>query len=145
MFKRIMVCSDGSDSALRAAGKAAEIAKRFDAHIILVHVFLSAEAIYPDGIVTAPDYAELTPEYKQQVQRSVEKYTGKIFDDAGVNYTFFGLTGHVVEQIVELAEQEQADLIVMGSRGRGRFQRFLLGSVTDGVIHHAHCPVMIVR
>jgi nucleotide-binding universal stress UspA family protein len=49
------------------------------------------------------------------------------------------------EEIVLLAEKECADLIVMGSRGRGRIRRALMGSVSDLVVRHAHCPVLVVR
>jgi nucleotide-binding universal stress UspA family protein len=51
----------------------------------------------------------------------------------------------LAEEIVELAEELGAGLIVLGSRGHGRLRRALMGSVSDGVVRHAHCPVTIVR
>ncbi len=145
MFNNILVCSDGSEHALEAARAAAEIAKKFGSHVTLVHVFLPMGRFSPDTFESGRDKTALTPEYTDLVQQSIEKHTGKVFDDAGVDYAFAGATGQVVEQIVRLAEQENAALIVLGSRGRGGFQRFLLGSTSDGVAHHAHCPVLIVR
>jgi nucleotide-binding universal stress UspA family protein len=53
--------------------------------------------------------------------------------------------GRADREIALLAEEEGADLIVMGSRGRGRIRRALMGSVSDSVVRHAHCPVMVVR
>jgi nucleotide-binding universal stress UspA family protein len=53
--------------------------------------------------------------------------------------------GRAAEEIVELAEELGAGLIVLGSRGHGRLRRALMGSVSDGVVRHAHCPVTIVR
>ena len=53
--------------------------------------------------------------------------------------------GRAAEEIVELAEDIGAGLIVMGSRGRGRLRRALMGSVSDAVVRHAHCPVTIIR
>jgi nucleotide-binding universal stress UspA family protein len=53
--------------------------------------------------------------------------------------------GRADEEIVELAEKIGTGLIVMGSRGHGRLKRALLGSVSDAVVRHAHCPVTIVR
>ena len=55
------------------------------------------------------------------------------------------LMGEVEREIVHLAEDLGAGLIVMGSRGRGEMRRALMGSVSDSVVRHAHCPVMVVR
>ena len=74
---------------------------------------------------------------EQQV-KSIEESGG------AVNKTHLG-EGRAEEEIVELAEEIGAGLIVMGSRGHGRLRRALLGSVTDAVVRHAHCPVTIVR
>ena len=55
------------------------------------------------------------------------------------------MMGEVAREIVHLAEDLGAGLIVMGSRGRGGMRRTLMGSVSDSVVRHAHCPVMVVR
>jgi nucleotide-binding universal stress UspA family protein len=49
------------------------------------------------------------------------------------------------EALVQLANEERADLVIMGTRGLGRIRRTILGSVSDYVVHHAHCPVLICR
>ena len=71
--------------------------------------------------------------------------TGAVFEKAGIPYRSRRELGHPVDRIVRTADDEQADLIVMGSRGIGGFERLLLGSVSEGVLRHAHCPVLTVR
>jgi nucleotide-binding universal stress UspA family protein len=53
--------------------------------------------------------------------------------------------GHAVEEIVRVANQENIDLIVIGARGVSHMREMLLGSVTDGVLHHVHCPVLVIK
>jgi nucleotide-binding universal stress UspA family protein len=146
MFKHIVVCSDGSDNALRAARMAAEIATRFDADIVLLNVFDPAFATVPFvGAPEAAPSAEISLRYAEEAQKIIAERTGKVIQEVGARYKSRCEFGHPVDKIVSVAEEEQADLIVLGSRGLGGFQRFLLGSVSDGVLHHAHCPVLIVR
>ena len=64
---------------------------------------------------------------------------------AGCNATFLVWDGDPGEAIVAAADSENADLIVVGSHGRSGVSRFLIGSVSDYVVRHAHCPVMVVR
>ena len=64
---------------------------------------------------------------------------------AGADARFLVWDGDIAEGIVAAAEAEQADLIVMGTRGRAGMERSILGSVSDEVIRRAHCPVMVVR
>lgn len=146
MFNKILVCSDGSEAALKAARAAAEIAKKFDSRVVLLNVFTPSPSTMT--FVGAPDavpYAQMAVGYADEVQEAVELRTGRIFDEMKVAYEGRREMGHPVDRIVGVAEEEQVDLIVMGSRGLGGFQRILLGSVSDGVLHHAHCPVLIVR
>jgi nucleotide-binding universal stress UspA family protein len=79
-----------------------------------------------------------TKEMLAQQAKSIEESGGT------VNETHLR-EGRADEEIVELAEEIGAGLIVMGSRGHGRLKRALLGSVSDAVVRHAHCPVTIVR
>jgi len=53
--------------------------------------------------------------------------------------------GHVVQEIVRIANEGNYDLIVLGARGISHMREILLGSVTDGVIHHVHCPVLVIK
>lgn len=146
MFQHILLASDGSDNALRAAEAAAEIAKKFHARLTLLTVF--------DPPIMAPPFlggpepmidAEVLTRQADEVQDAVEKRTGEVLLKHGVTFDSRREVGHPVDHIVNLAEKEKTDLIVMGSRGLGGLQSFLLGSVSDRVLHHAHCPVLIVR
>jgi nucleotide-binding universal stress UspA family protein len=145
MISKILLCSDGSAHALKAAEAAAEIAKKFNAEVTLVNVYSAPVFMMPVAIDAAPYYADTDGELAEQSHNTVEMRTGKVLESCGVKFTTRREQGHAVEQIVRTAEEEKCDLIVMGSRGMGGFERFFLGSVSDGVLHHAHCPVLIVR
>ena len=147
MFTKILVCSDGSEHALRAVRAAVVIAHKFDVPLVSLSVYDPSipPAPYigvPGGLLeTATDMSR----YADETLAAVEKETGRALEEARIRYEMRREFGHPVERIVAVAHDEKADLIVMGSRGLGGFQRFLLGSVSDGVIHHAHCAVLIVR
>lgn len=146
MFQHILLASDGSDNALQAAETAAEIAKRFHARLTMLTVF--------DPPIMAPPFlggpepiidAEILTRQADEIQDAVEKRTGDALRKHGITFESRREVGHPVDHIINLAEKEKFDLIVMGSRGLGGWQSFLLGSVSDRVLHHAHCPVLIVR
>lgn len=67
------------------------------------------------------------------------------FGPAGINISSDVLFGSPDSRIVETAEESGADLILIGSHGYNRWERLLLGSISDSVVHHAHCSVLIVR
>lgn len=146
MFSHILIASDGSEHALQAARVAAEIARRFEAKVTLLSVFDPPPTPMPPvpGMEPVID-PDVMLKYAEEVQEAVERRTGQVFEAAGVPYIMLREYGHPVDRIVSIAETEKADLIVMGSRGLGGIQSFLLGSVSDRVLHHAHCPVLIVR
>src|SRR5918993_1768134 len=117
-----------------------------------VLVGLSMAVLYPEATdsegVNLPD-----PVLEEELERSA-KQTGKEVLDAEVQRVrSAGGTvarahlkmGEVEREIVHLAEELGAGLIVMGSRGRRGMRRALMGSVSDSVVRHAHCPVMVVR
>ena len=116
MFDTILVCSDGSDQALKAAQTAAAIATEFGSRVILVHVIVAMESFYPVDLEAQPGSAEQTPDDSPHVKHSIEKHTGVVFDDLDVRYSVCCLHGNVVGQIVELAAKEEADLIVAPTR-----------------------------
>ncbi|HLK60002.1 MAG TPA: universal stress protein [Chthonomonadaceae bacterium] len=145
MFHHILVCSDGSEQALKAAYMAGELARTYHANLTLLTVFNPWAVGYSASILNAGEPADLPlqPGYVEEMEAEIERRTR---DAAGkIECRCLREMGHPVDQIVNVALRNHVDLIVVGSRGLGRFKSQLLGSVSEGVVHHAHCPVLIVR
>ena len=147
MVSKILVCSDGSQRSLEAAAVAAQIASRFGSEIILLTVF--DPSVIPAATLGVPGgMLETTVNsgcFAEETQTAVEHETGRVLAEANVAYRSRRELGHPVDRIISSAHDENVDLIVMGSRGVGGFERLLLGSVSEGVLRHAHCPVLAVR
>jgi nucleotide-binding universal stress UspA family protein len=84
-------------------------------------------------------------ENRREAKEVLEQQAERIEQSGGTVKETHLREGRAAEEIVEVAEELGAGLIVMGSRGHGRLRRALLGSVSDAVVRHAHCPVTIVR
>ena len=146
MYKQILVCSDGSANALHAAEAAAAIAEKFDSKIAVLSVFFPTPLLASFG--EAPEAAacmDTVMSIGEGQHDAIQSATGKVFQDHGIPVTQMREFGHPVDTIVSAAEVIEADLIVIGSRGMSGFKSLLLGSVSDGVLHHAHCPILVVR
>jgi len=145
MLDKLVLCTDGSDCALQAARVAANVAKAFDAEVIVLNVLdLLASAIFYVAPETAPP-TDITMEYAEEAQQAAIDATSKVLAEAGVRFRPHKESGHPVDMILCVAEAQRADLIVLGSRGLSGWQALLLGSNSAAVAHHAHCPVLIVR
>ena len=146
MFTKILLASDGSDYAVRAAQATAEIAKALGASVTVIHVFSMPvmQIAVPGSPGVEMDPASVSA-YMDEVHDSVSRRTGKVLEEAGLQYDVLTEVGHPAEVIVRVAEDDGYDLIVIGSRGLTAIKSFLLGSVSDRVSHHAHCPVLIVK
>lgn len=145
MIQKILLCTDGSEHALKAAQWAVDMAPALHAELILVSVFNP-----PVGSLlwtVAPEPMSLDDKIYSgdTVREALTKATAALLEAAHVPFRMVVEMGDPVQKIVEIAQQEQADLILMGSRGMGGFKSLLLGSVSDAVLHHAPCPVLIVR
>ena len=158
MFKTILMAADGSEASLKAAGVAADLAAKYGSHVVLAHAFDLPPAVsyaanpgaYVLGMYDmwgAPSNfnPDLIDEFAANSHKAVERATAPVFEKAGVRVETIRIQGRAVNGIVDTARDIGADLIVMGSRGLGGFKSLLLGSVSDGVLHHAHCTVLIVR
>ena len=146
MFTRILLCTDGSKGAQNAACIAGEIAKRFQAHLLVLHVSDLLTQLPPTA--RAPQIglpSEVLRRYLEEDHNAALMPITPILDSAGVKYSVCRKSGYPAETVLQVAKELEADLIVLGSRGLGRFQSLLLGSVSDRVVHHAHCPVLIAR
>jgi nucleotide-binding universal stress UspA family protein len=135
---KILLATDGSEEATLAAQTAVDLARRTDSELHAVTV--TAQNPYYSGGPT-----EQVERTRQVAQKVLDEQTQKV-EEAGASVAKAHLrVGAVDEEIVLLAEEEGTDLIVVGSRGLGGVRRALLGSVSDSVVRHAHCPVMVVR
>src|SRR5215218_839424 len=151
---KILLATDGSIEADLAARTAAELADKTGSQLHLVHVFGITPwyPAYPEGFGFGG--AELEdPELEEDLQRISEQRARELLEAEVEKLRSFDVTlaqahlveGGVPQEIVGLAEEIGAGLIVMGSKGGGGIRRALMGSVSDSVVRHAHCPVMVVR
>jgi nucleotide-binding universal stress UspA family protein len=137
----ILLATDGSREAQLAAATAADLARRTDSGLHLIHVGEMPVVYHPERHGYRAEYEEHEREAQQLLEAQVERLKG-----AGATVVQAHLRmGRADEEIVDLAQSIGAGMIVMGSRGRGRIRRALMGSVSDSVVRHAHCPVTIVR
>jgi nucleotide-binding universal stress UspA family protein len=138
MFKKILLAYDGSDPAKKAFDRCLEMAKSFSAELSIV------------SVVRPPEFAE-DVETEAIIESARSYFDGETVklkaraSAAGIDPHSHIRVGHPAEQIIAAAEEWDADLIVTGHRGRGLFERWLLGSVSRLVIAYARCAVMVIR
>ena len=139
----ILLATDGSEEAQLAATTAADLAEKTNSelHVLTVGPDYPLYA-YPEAPARFEDQLR---EYGREAKEMLEQEVERIEEAGGAVAEKYFREGKVDKQIVIVAEEIGAGLIVMGSRGRGRLRRALLGSVSDAVVRHAHCPVTIVR
>jgi len=145
VMKTILVSVDFSDVTLKVVKAAVHLAKPFQSRIILVHVFEPGSPLMgmggaPDA-VAVPQTPEPTdpPDYTERFVHLQE-----MISSVGLVSTIVQLEGIPAELILSQAENSRVDLIVLGSHSRGRLSHLFLGSVADGVLQKARCPVLIV-
>ena len=153
MFSKILVPLDGSEHSLEALEEAVQIAKKFSGNITLIHVYSVQPIMMPEpstmGSLSIPI---ITGAEVSMMIEATKKLGNKILDDgeqrvktSEIRIEKMLVEGHAVEEIVNVANQGNFDLIVIGARGVSHMREMLLGSVTDGVIHHARCPVLVMK
>jgi nucleotide-binding universal stress UspA family protein len=138
---RILVATDGSREAELALTTAADLAKSTDSELHVLHVGEVPLVYHPEWHAYRAVYEEHEKEAQQLLEAQVQRIEGASATEAQAHLRI----GRADEEIVELAQSIEAGLIVMGSRGHGRLRRALVGSVSESVVRHAHCPVTIVR
>ncbi len=147
MFNKIMVCSDGSDDALLAARLAARLARKFHSEVLLVHSYdlSGAYRAFAKGSSTVGPAGDGAVTYANEARADLKQSTGTVFEGSGVKYNTLISEGHPVEVITRLAREHEVDLIVLGHRGIDNSPPVFMGSVSEGVLHHALCNVLIAR
>ena len=140
-MQTIVVGTDGSPYAEAAVRRAAEIAKGTDAVLHLV-------TAYPDIPTYGEDIsssAKRDPINLRDVAEGVAARAEREVEAQGLAVDTHAREGDPAHVILEVADEQDADLIVVGARGLTGVRRFLLGSVSSKLAHHAHCSLMIVR
>jgi nucleotide-binding universal stress UspA family protein len=138
MFKKILVGTDGSDSATKAVSHAADMAGAMGAELVLIHVYPAPRSDVGSTFGRTDAYPG--QEIGQAVLRDAEKHFG-----GKVKVKSVLREGDAAEGLIDVAEEEGIDLIIVGNRGMTGAKRFLLGSVPNQVSHHAPCNVLIVH
>lgn len=145
-FTRILVPTDFSAQSDAALATAKEFATRFGASLHLVHVL---EDPYAVAAYSADALGYLPPGIKESWQQEAEKHLNALLTPAERTKfkakTTVLFSGSAAREIVEYAQNNHLDLIVMGTHGRGGFAHLLLGSVAERVVRTATCPVVTVR
>jgi nucleotide-binding universal stress UspA family protein len=135
---KVLLATDGSSEAQLAATTAADLATTTDSELHVVHV--------GEWTPTFLAQTEAEPaELQREARRHLDEVVRRVEEVGGTVEEAHFREGWAAEEIVDLAESLGVGLIVMGSKGRGRIRRALMGSVSDSVVRHAHCPVTIVR
>lgn len=139
-MKQILIATDGSPSAQEAVDVGLELAKEQGADVTFVHVTPAEEIRGGRGGAHA-----LTQREEIDESETPLKDAGEAAEAAGVSYALERFAGETVATIVALADSKDADLIVLGNRGRSAVTAAILGSVSQGVLHHAKRPVLVVK
>lgn len=144
-IRRILVPVDFSTCSRLVVGRAASLAAKLGAHVVLVHVAEIPEGVGADTLVRPDGVAVAAGAFAVGGARSgMEGFVAEARHH-GVEPQVVVRTGPVVDTLLAVAEEERADLVVIGTHGRTGLARMVLGSVAEQVARRAHAPVMLVR
>jgi nucleotide-binding universal stress UspA family protein len=146
--KRILLASDGSQEAARAARTAMELSEKLGAELHLVYVGQMPSVFYESPGVWALDpnlQSEMEERMEEETITRLSAEVHSVKEAGGKVAQAHARVGRPDAEIVKLAEELAADLIVVGSRGLGPLKRALMGNVSESVLHHAHASVLVAR
>jgi nucleotide-binding universal stress UspA family protein len=149
---KILLATDGSEDAKLAARTAVDLAQTTGSQLHVVYV--GGEGFYETPLVEfatleptsiAREYSDLMSNIERTERELLDEEVEKVLAAGGTVAQAHLRMGEAAPEIVALGEEIGAGLIVIGSRGRGGMRGALMGSVSDSVMRHAHCPVLVVR
>ena len=157
MFNKILAAVDRSDMSIKVFEQALSLAKITSANLMLLHILSQEEEGSPEALIypnidyypgwneqSFKLYQEHWDKFKNEGLQMLQSWSAQA-NTSGVNTEFTQNTGSPGRMICELATSWDADLIIMGRRGRSGLAEFFLGSVSNYVLHHAPCSVQIVH
>jgi nucleotide-binding universal stress UspA family protein len=141
--RKILCPTDFSEGSTKAISQGTELAKQFRASIFLLH----AISMQPPPLPTDPGYSDMLETNNildEQARRNLQKAADQL-ENAGLTTRAIVVIGDAATAIVETAEREQVDLIVIATYGKTGWRRLAFGSVTEKVVRLATCPVLTIR
>jgi nucleotide-binding universal stress UspA family protein len=149
-LKKILVATDGSENAKRAVEAAIKISKQFDSELIILNVIAAVVPLVYPGKGSSIPATDCYSRYFEEAEKTGKKLVNEAVDGAKnekvkARGSQLRTISSVPEAILDNAFKENVNLIVVGTRGLGGFEKLLLGSVASAVVAHAHCAVLVVR
>jgi nucleotide-binding universal stress UspA family protein len=154
-FSKILVAIDGSEPSMDAADYAILMAAKYKSGLIALHVLperikyeydIKIDSDVPSSIATTSPREIVELPRQDLEEKAFNKIKEKCKENnVNVNTEVINNTKSVAPEVVDYAESNNIDLIVIGTRGRSGFKKLLVGSVASAVVTYAHCPVMVVK
>ena len=133
---KILLATDGSEDATLAARAAIELSNRTASELHVVHVWHDVPTPHLHSFVRA--------QLKQEAEETLQKQLERIEQSGGTVAQAHLREGRTIDEILDLSEELEVGLLIVGSRGLGGVGRILLGSVSEGIVRHARRPVLVV-
>jgi len=145
VFTSILVGTDGSQTATEAVRQTVELATSVGARVDIVSAYepVSSQRLREEG-EQAPEDMQWMVNQREEVDATLAE-AARVAEGAGVEYATYARRGDPADAVLDVAEEQGVDLIVVGNKGMTGAKRFLLGSVPNKVSHHAPCSVLIIR
>jgi nucleotide-binding universal stress UspA family protein len=141
VFRKILLAFDGSEASHRAGVLAVELAHRFGAELLVVTVIEGLARAAHGTMNSVDEMVEERTEHFTLAQQAVVS----LANQKNLRVSRQVVPGHAVETVLQIAEKEKADAIVVGSHGHSSFLRRIMGSTGSQIVHHAKCTVIVVR
>jgi nucleotide-binding universal stress UspA family protein len=141
VLRSVLVADDMLDDSQAALDQAVELAKIARAKLTIVTVVSVVSPSFGVPVPIGDSFAALL----ESAAKRLEAVKQRLLTEGVTEVETALLEGNPVDRVVEFAEKHRPDIIVVGSRGLSTAGRFLLGSVSDGILHHVHCSVLVVK
>lgn len=141
MFSKILIAVDGSEVSYRALDAALFLSEKLGSKITAIHVMENVPTVYIESQKVLDELLEVRKNESQKILDECSLIATK----KGITLTTNLLEGNPASTILEFSQSEKYDVIIIGSRGMGKFKELILGSVSSKVIHHSTCPILLIR
>jgi len=143
--RRMLVPIDFSEPSRAAFEYAAELARRFEAEVHVLHVWEAPTFVAPGSAVGGSSATSISDIVRKGAERALDEFVTAAINRGRIVHSSRAEAGHPAHAIVDAAAAGRYDLIVLGTHGRTGLSRALIGSVAERVVRHAPCPVLTVR